>query len=125
MQSLCAFFKARGVLRTRELLFKRVQTEAVVDALVEDTAQLAVALKDQDYPAHRPLRAATAAASPAGPPPMMTKSTFFIDAAPSQNVSLFVPTMILEFPPDFVISLWSTPSSRAKISMTRGLQKPA
>ena len=34
MQSLCAFFKARGVLRTRELLFKRVQTEAVVDALV-------------------------------------------------------------------------------------------
>ena len=34
MQSLCAFFKTSGVLRTRELLFKRVQTEAVVDALV-------------------------------------------------------------------------------------------
>ena len=36
--------KASGVLRAGQLLAKAVQTEAVVDALVQNAAQMAVAL---------------------------------------------------------------------------------
>lgn len=46
-------------------------------------------------------------------------------APPSYRLSLLVPTIIFEFPPDFVISDWFTPRSLAKISMVLGEQKPA
>ena len=42
--------KAAGVLRARELLLEIVQAKAVVDALIEDAAQLRVALQDQHPP---------------------------------------------------------------------------
>ena len=40
--------KASGVLRAGQLLAKAVQTEAVVDALVQNAAQLLVALQNED-----------------------------------------------------------------------------
>ena len=40
--------EAPGVLRAGELLAKAVQTKAVVDALVQNTAQLLVALQNED-----------------------------------------------------------------------------
>ena len=40
--------KASGILGAGELLAKAVQTKTVVDALVQDTAQLLVALKNQN-----------------------------------------------------------------------------
>ena len=40
--------EAPGILRAGQLFLEIVQTEAVVDALVEDAAQLTVALDDAD-----------------------------------------------------------------------------
>ena len=40
-------YKTVGVLRACQLLLEGVQTEAVVDTLVEDPAELFVTLKDQ------------------------------------------------------------------------------
>ena len=67
--------------------------------------------------------AAIAAARPAGPPPTMTKSYCFI--AHSSYNSLFKPTTRLLPTPFFVISNMLIPSSRSKISIVRGAQKPA
>ena len=47
-QRLDLLDKPGCILGAGQLLLKGMQAEAVVDALVEDTAQLAVALKDQD-----------------------------------------------------------------------------
>ena len=40
--------KASGVLRAGELLAKAVQTKAIVDALVQNAAQLFIALQNED-----------------------------------------------------------------------------
>ena len=40
--------KARGIFRAGQLFFKGVQAETVVDALIEDAAELSVALEDED-----------------------------------------------------------------------------
>ncbi len=76
-------------------------------------------------PARRFCVAATAAARPAGPPPMMTKSTFFHCRSPLSKPSLFVPTMILESPPDFCDFTLGHAQLPRQYSMTRGLQNPA
>ena len=59
--------KAARVLGARQLLLEIMQAEAVVDALVEDAAQLVVALQNQDAARARLARGLQAAASPAGP----------------------------------------------------------
>ena len=55
-------------------LAEAVQTEAVVDALVQDAAQLLVPLQNQNIHAGRSSQALQAAARPAGPPPITIRS---------------------------------------------------
>jgi hypothetical protein len=64
---------ALGVLGAGQLLLEVVQAEAVVDALLQDAAGLALAVDDQHALRAR-FRAPSAAARPAGPPPTTTTS---------------------------------------------------
>ena len=76
---------APGVFRAGKLLAKPMQAKPVVDALVQNTAQLCIAFQNQNIAQamlpravrRRQARraAAIAAQTPAGPPPMITSST--------------------------------------------------
>lgn len=107
-----------GVFRPGKLLGKGVQAEARVDALVQNTAQLPVPLEDQQILHPGP---------PGGDGGGQARR------ASADNGKLYVfhhasslvrPVSSRDAPPFFVSSVWGIPSSRARISMTRGVQKP-
>ncbi len=70
--------KALRVLGTGEFLFKVRQAKAGVDALAQDAAQVLLALHDGHARAPA-LCAESAAAMPAGPPPITTTSNACVD----------------------------------------------
>ena len=110
--------KPRGVLGAGQLLAEGVQAEAVVDALVQNAAQFAVALQDRGYPPRRFLARVDGGGQPGGAAADDDKINrlFMRLRLPSQ--SSCSPTMSFDAPPDFVISLLrAAPSSRARISM--------
>ena len=115
--------KSAGIFGAGKLFLKGMEAEAVVDALVENAAQLVVAFQNQNIlntafsGCHCCCKARGAAAND-------DKIIVFHWTSPPFRLSLLVPTISLDVPPDLVISLWETPSSRARISMTLGLQKP-
>lgn len=75
-----------GIFRAGQLLLEGVESEAVVDALVEDAAELLVPFQNQDVPAARVVRG-NRRGKAAGPPPMMSTSTCFISFPPSDSRS--------------------------------------
>lgn len=102
-----------------------MQSKSVMDALIQNTSQLFVTFQDQDilYPWSY---AAQAAASPAGPPPIITISyVAFILLLLAYRLSLLYPLISREFFPAFVIVSIGTFHSLARISMVFGEQKPA
>ena len=95
-----------------------MQAEARVDALVQNTAQFPVPLEDQQILHPGP---------PGGDGGGQARR------ASADNGKLYVfhhasslvrPVSSRDVPPFFVSSVWDIPSSRARISMTRGVQKP-
>ena len=93
----------RSVFRAGQLFAEGVQAEAVVDALVQDAAQLHVALKDQDALAAcvicRDSRRQTGGAA------ADDDNVIFHLSCTSSSLSLFVPTISRDAPPHLVISL--------------------
>ena len=120
-QLLGAGQKTRGVLRAGQLLAERVQTEAVVDALVQNAAGDAVALDDEHIVHARLLRGD--GGSETGRTGADDDDIVGVHAfSPS---FLVLPTIGNDAPPLFVSCSCGTPSSRERISSTRGEQKPA
>ena len=112
-----------GVLRAGQFLAESVQAKAVVDALVQNTAQLIVPLQNQNAAAAgiigrngRRQTGGTAA-----------DDCYFVlhPSRTSPILSLLTPTIRRDAPPHLVISAWLTPSSLARISITLGEQNPA
>ena len=62
--------EAGGILRACQLLMEGMQTKTIVNALVQDTPQLIIPFQDK-YFINPVFRAETAAARPAGPPPII------------------------------------------------------
>ena len=93
----------RSVFRAGQLFAEGVQAEAVVDALVQNAAQLHVALKDQDALAAcvicRDSRRQTGGAA------ADDDNVIFHLSCTSSSLSLFVPTISRDAPPHLVISL--------------------
>ena len=111
--------EAVGVLGAGQLLLEGVQAEAVVDALVEYAAQLAVALQDQHA-----LASVLSRGNRGGKSRGASADYDYIILL--HALSSFVrPMTIYESGPDLRISSMLSPSSRTRISMTFGLQKPA
>ena len=120
-QLLGAAQKPRGVLGAGQLLAERVQTEAVVDALVQNAAGDAVALDDEHIVHARFLRGDGGGET--GRAGADDNDIVGIHAfSPS---FLVLPTIGNDAPPLFVSCSCGTPSSRERISSTRGEQKPA
>lgn len=65
--------KTGCIFRPRQLLLKGMEAEAVVDTLVQNAAQLVIPFQNQDF-INAVFTAKTAAARPAGPPPIIIKS---------------------------------------------------
>ena len=115
--------EAVGVLRPGELLAEGHEAEPVVDALVEDAARTGVPLYDEDItrpgPARRDGRG-KAGRTTADDDDVMPFARDHL-ASPS----LLGPVTSRVPAPSFVTSSMRSPStSRARISMTLGVQKP-
>ena len=110
--------KARGVFRSRQLLTEGVQAEARVDALVEDAAELAVALQNEDA-----VRAVPFGGDGGGKSRGASADDKNADLFHAQT-SFVVPVSSWDAPPRLVSAVCGTPSSRLSSSMTRGAQKP-
>ena len=109
---------ALGVLGAGELLMKGVQAKARVDALVQDAAQLAAALQNEDIPQTRVVGGrgggqSGGTAAHDGPRYSFHESTSLVRPA-SRRLS----------PPHLVSSVMGVPSSSWRSSSTRGVQKP-
>ena len=101
-----------------------MQPEAVVDALVQNTAQFGVALQNQNI-----LHARMPCGKRCGKPGRTAAQNheicvFHLGHPPFYRLSLSMPAIMRDAPPDFVMFSIDSPNSRAKISITRGLQKP-
>ena len=120
-QLLGAVQKPCGVLGAGQLFAERVQTEAVVDALVQNAAGDAVALDDEHIVHARFLRGDGGGET--GRTGADDNDIVGIHAfSPS---FLVLPTIGNDAPPLFVSCSCGTPSSRERIPSTRGEQKPA
>ena len=104
-----------------------MKAKSIMDTLIQDPAQFLITFQDQDTLCSLFL-CSQAAASPAGPPPMITISLFTI------ILSFMVLALLCNFLVDsfdqsgssacFVISSMEMPSSRLRISIVLGEQKP-
>ena len=117
--------EASCVLRSGQLLLKGMQSEAVMDTLVQNTAQFLISLEDEDTVHAAFLRRNRSSQSCRSSAYNYDVIRFHVVLPPSYNESLLVPTTIFESPPDFVMSNMLTCRSRARISMVLGEQKPA
>ena len=93
----------RGVFRPGQLLAEGVQAEAVVDALVQNAAQLHVALQNQNAAAPGVIRRDRGRQT--GRAAADDDNVIFHFACTSPMESLFVPVMSRDCPPHLVISL--------------------
>ena len=118
LQRLHLLDEAVGIFRAGQLLPERVQAEARVNALVQDAAELTVALEDQDI-----LHARAPRGDGRGQPRRAAADDgqlYLFHAC----TSFVFPTSRRLSPPAFVSSVCGTLSSRERISITRGPQKP-
>ncbi len=108
------------VLRTRQLLLKSPEAEAVVDALIQNAAEFCIPLQNQNvlyalFSCRRSCRKTCGTSA-------NDYNLFLHHTSPT---SFVLSRTMLDFPPLFVISSSGSPSSLARMSITFGLQKPA
>ena len=109
---------ALGVLGAGELLMEGVQAKARVDALVQDAAQLAAALQNEDIPQTRVVGGCGGGQSGGTAAHDGQLYSFH------ESTSLVRPASRRLSPPHLVSSVMGVPSSSWRSSSTRGVQKP-
>ena len=109
---------ALGVLGAGQLLMEGVQAKARVDALVQDAAQLAAALQNEDIPQTRVVGGCGGGQSGGTAAHDGQLYSFH------ESTSLVRPASRRLSPPHLVSSVMGVPSSSWRSSSTRGVQKP-
>ena len=93
----------RGVFRAGQFFAEGMQAKAVVDALVQNAAQLHIAFEDQDAPAASVIRCDSRRQT--GGAAADDDNVIVHLSCASSSLSLFVPTISRDAPPHLVISL--------------------
>ena len=117
--------KTSCIFRSGQFFLKCMESESVVDTLIQDSAKFFVSFQDQNTVHSAFLRRNCSRKSCRSSSNDNNIISSHDAMPPSYNESLLVPVIILESPPDFVISNILTWRSLARISIVLGEQNPA